>query len=342
MNTQNDKKPPLGVIGSVKAGFELVGRRLWLIALPILLDLLLWLGPQVSLAPLMERVIRMIQSQAVSNSLMAEQTAQAIQTLEMIGEQLDIISLLSTIPLLNLPSLLAWRLSESISPLGELTVLQVSNFSAMLGWIILLAPIGLLLGFLYTNSMAHRVRELRAPNNADKDRNEHLDLSHDVVRTNMGKLLRIFLFAFGLLVFGGLSGGVWAVFVGILTLISPLLGIVVWIAGLGVGIYLGLHLMFVIPGLLVGERGLWQATWESFVLMKVQSPSILGLIVLILIIYKGLGVVWSLPVLDSWSLLIGILGHSCVASGLTAATFVFYQERIGQLAELRQAIASTS
>ena len=347
MNIQDDKKLPLGVIGSIRSGFELVGRRLWLITLPVLLDLLLWLGPQVSLGPLMDRVTQMMRSQAMSNSLTADQAAQAIQALETIGEQLDLISLLSAVPLLNLPSLMAWRLSEAISPLGELTVWPVSNFGAMLGWIMLLAPIGLLLGFLYSNGLAHWVRDFRSPDDVDGKEKEkekedgRADSSH-VVRTNTGKFLRTFLFAFGLLVIGGVLGGAWTVFVGILALLSPLLSIVVWMAGLGLGVYLGLHLVFVIPGLLVGERGLWQATWESFVLMKVQSPSIMGLIVLILVIYEGLSVIWSLPLLDSWSLLIGILGHSCVATGLTAATFIFYQERVGQLAELRQAIASMS
>ena len=33
----------------------------------------------------------------------------------------------------------------------------------------------------------------------------------------------------------------------------------------------------------------------------------------------------------------GVLGNSCIATGLTAATFVFYQERIGMLPELLKA-----
>jgi hypothetical protein len=46
-----------------------------------------------------------------------------------------------------------------------------------------------------------------------------------------------------------------------------------------------------------------------------------------------LGFIWSLPTSDSWTLLIGIVGNGCIATGLTAATFVFYRERIGQLPE---------
>jgi hypothetical protein len=56
----------------------------------------------------------------------------------------------------------------------------------------------------------------------------------------------------------------------------------------------------------------------------------------VVVIYEGLGFVWSLPSGDSWALLIGILGNGCIATGLTAATFVFYQEQIGQLPKLDQ------
>jgi hypothetical protein len=87
-------------------------------------------------------------------------------------------------------------------------------------------------------------------------------------------------------------------------------------------------LLFVVHGVLLGGRGLLQAIWESVVLIHTQLPSIVGLLMLVLVIYEGLGFVWSLPSGDSWSLLVGILGNACIATGLTAATFVFYQERL--------------
>ncbi|HDQ73237.1 MAG TPA: hypothetical protein ENN19_14265 [Chloroflexi bacterium] len=335
MSIQNEKQTPLGVIGSITAGFEIVGWRLWLVALPMLLDLLLWLGPQISLDPLMDRIVIAMRTQAMPTSLMAQQIDQAIQTLETIGEGLDLASLLSVIPLLHLPSLLAWRLSEAISPMGDLTVLSVSNFGVLLGWMILLMPIGLLLGFLYLNGLARRVRDARLPDQSNAD-------SSLSARTNFGKFIRVLLFAFVLLVVGVVLGGVWMLVVGMMALISPVLGFVMWALGMGLGIYLALNMVFVVPALLVGERGLWQAIWESFVLMQMQAPSVLGLLLLTFVIYEGLGLVWTLPSLDSWSMLLGIFGNSCVATGLAAATFVFYQERVGQLAELRQTTASTS
>jgi hypothetical protein len=89
--------------------------------------------------------------------------------------------------------------------------------------------------------------------------------------------------------------------------------------------------LFVVPGVLVGGRGLLRAIWESILLIHTQFSSVVGLVLLVVVISQGLGFVWSLPSGDSWLLLIGILGNGCIATGLTAALFVFYQERVGQL-----------
>ncbi|MGC8839802.1 MAG: hypothetical protein ACP5UM_15485, partial [Anaerolineae bacterium] len=42
----------MGVIDALSAGFALVARRAWLMAIPILVDLFLWLGVRLSLEPL--------------------------------------------------------------------------------------------------------------------------------------------------------------------------------------------------------------------------------------------------------------------------------------------------
>jgi hypothetical protein len=59
------------------------------------------------------------------------------------------------------------------------------------------------------------------------------------------------------------------------------------------------------------------------------------------LIYQGLGYVWSLPSGDSWLLLMGILGNSCIATALITGTFVFYQERIKTLKRQRPPVAIT-
>ena len=55
---ENTRPPVRGVIDTVSAGYTLVGRHPWLIAIPIVLDLLLWAGPRLGIAPLIADFLR--------------------------------------------------------------------------------------------------------------------------------------------------------------------------------------------------------------------------------------------------------------------------------------------
>jgi len=48
---------PSGVIETLSAGYTAVNRQLWVLMLPILLDVFLWLGPHVSYSPLVGPVV---------------------------------------------------------------------------------------------------------------------------------------------------------------------------------------------------------------------------------------------------------------------------------------------
>src|SRR5260221_12843756 len=48
--------PPQGIIASLVTGFEAINTRLELILLPLALDLFLWLGPHLSISPLVPQV----------------------------------------------------------------------------------------------------------------------------------------------------------------------------------------------------------------------------------------------------------------------------------------------
>ncbi|MEE9617614.1 MAG: hypothetical protein V3T90_11515 [Anaerolineae bacterium] len=315
--TQEEATGPLGVIGCLAAGFEMLGRNLWLVVLPVLLDLLLWLGPRFSIVPLLHWFVALLMSQPTPDPATAHQVAQAVQLLEQFGEQFNLLSLLSGLPLLNVPSLLTRQTSVTVSPLGEPHVLLVASVLALLAWVVVLVPIGLVLGTLYLSSLAHRVRAMRSSDEQGADQ-----------AIGAVKLVRVFLFVAGVLMVGTVLVPLWLLLAGAAAAIWPLLGFLVWALGVGVMGYLALHLLFVVHGVLLGGRGLLQAIWESVVLIHTQLPSIVGLLMLVLVIYEGLGFVWSLPSGDSWSLLVGILGNACIATGLTAATFVFYQERL--------------
>lgn len=328
MNTRAERETTgqLGVIGCLAAGFEMVGRNLYLAILPMLLDLFLWLGPHLSIAPLLRQFAALLLAQPAPDAEVASQIAQAVQLLEQFGEQFNLFSLFSLLPLFDVPSLLARHAPGMVSPLGESHVLAVTSVLALMAWAMVLLPAGLALGALYLNGLAHRVRTAHST-------------SAPPHSSTAGKLVRVFLFAVGLLMIGMTIIPLWLLLAGVAAAIVPLLGFLAWMLGVGIASYVALHLLFVVHSILLGERGLLPAIWESIVLIHTQFSSVVVLVVLTMMIYAGLGFVWSLPSGESWFLLIGILGNACIATGLIAATFVFYQERIGQLPKKRHASA---
>ena len=350
-DTKEEKSArPLGVVGSLAAGFEMIGRRLSLVALPVLLDLLLWLGPRISIAPLVEQFTAFLLSRPAPDPTTARQVEQAAQLVAQFGERSNLLSLLSALPLLNVPSLLAQHAPGAVSPLGEPGVLWTKSALVMMAWAVVLVPVGLLLGFLYLNSLARWIRTVRPPASqapvpgqvegaaSGEGEGQRVPVG---TTSSVGKLVRVILFAAGLLAIGMALVPLWTLLVGTIMAIAPPLGILVWSLGIGLASYFVLHLLFVVPGVLLGGRGLLRAIWESILLIHTQFPSVLALVLLVIVIDQGLGFVWSLPSGESWSLLVGILGNGCIATGLTAALFVFYQERVGQLQTTRQVSAES-
>lgn len=325
---RKDRTSPKGVIGCLSTGFELLSRNLGLIILPVLLDLLLWWGPRISIAPLLRGWGNIIEAQSSATSDMTLQVDQVVEILELIGEQFNLLSLLGGLPLLQVPSLLVQRAPGGISPLGKPVVFSIANFLALAPWWTGLILFGLLMGAWYLNGLAQRVYSIPSPAVEKIKETANVD-------DEMERLLRAFMFGVVLLMGVTVVIFLWLLLVAFAALIAQLLGTLVWVVGGGLIGYAVLHLMFVPPSLLLGGRSLLRAMWESIVLTHSQLSSVLGLVLLAVVIYEGLGFAWSLPSGDSWALLIGIVGNAAIATGLTVGVFVFYREQMGHL--LRQA-----
>ncbi|MEA3341112.1 MAG: hypothetical protein U9R15_14200, partial [Chloroflexota bacterium] len=338
--TREEPLRPLGVIGCLMTGFDIVSRRLWLIALPVLLDMFLWLGPRLSVSPLLRGLVAFLRTQPAPDSTTARQVMEATRYLEQVSAHINLLALLSRLPLLNVPSLLAWRMPAS--PLGEPQEVLVTGLLSLASWGILLIPTGLVLGFLYLNGLARHIRGTRSSDEQKPASDEAEGTEQATVeREGAWRFIRVLLFAAGLLAAGAIITPPWLLVVGTVEALVPGMGFWLLIFSMGLAGYLGLHLLFVVPGVMVGGRGLWQATWESVGLTHTQLFPMMGLILLAAVIYGGLSYVWLLPSTDSWALLVGIVGNGCIATGLTAAGFVFYQERIRQLTAAIQAAAKT-
>ncbi len=319
----------MGTLACITTGFEVTARHPTLMVLPLLLDLFLWLGPRLSVAPILKGIKAFLARWMTIDVGLPEVTesyAAAGQILDELSQGYNLFSLLNTGPLLGVPVLTPARMSAA-SPVGVQPAVEIgSPFLAMLGMAIL-ALMGLALSALYLRSIALRViEETEAPLPGPKS-----------FRHTWAQFVKL-----GLLLFAVILG-----FSMILSFIVTMMGLFSFaLAGLfmtlafSVMLFVLVHLVFTIPGMLQLRRGVLRAMRESLLLTRGDFLNVVFLLGLVFVISQGLNVVWTLPEPDSWAALVGLAGHAFVSTALTAALFVFYQERLRFLEVLKQLYAT--
>ena len=209
--------PPQGIIASLVTGFEAINTRLELILLPLALDLFLWLGPHLSISPLVPQVEAAMSSviAAAGNDPATQSNFQVIRrALEDYGATFNVFSFLSTAPL-GLPSLLAGR-GPVLTPTGNPVVWTVNSVPLYLllwGTFVLL---GLLLGAFYFGIIAQQVRDKRL----------RWGMLLRQVWGDWARLTALAVLAAGAIL---LLGFPVLLVTGLLSLISPILGGLVWV-----------------------------------------------------------------------------------------------------------------
>src|SRR5689334_3260070 len=133
--------PPPGVIGSLKAGFDVVSSHVLLILLPFVLDLFLWLGPRLSVDKVLGPLYTIIFAQARQTLTSPDDIQRLVTVQGLFNEGLQrfnlvsLISRLQTFPI-GISSLVA-RTMPADSPLGMQNIVQLSSLG-LLGCMLLL------------------------------------------------------------------------------------------------------------------------------------------------------------------------------------------------------------
>jgi hypothetical protein len=318
--------PPQGIIASLVTGFEAINARLELILLPLALDLFLWLGPHLSVGPLVPQVEAAMNSlvAAAGNDAATQSNFQIIRTaLEDFGANFNVFSFLSTAPL-GLPSLLASR-GPVRTPAGSPVVWNVNSMPLYLLLWGVFVLLGLLLGAFYFDIIAQQVRDKRL----------RWGMLLRQVWGDWARLTALSVIALVAIIVLGLP---ILLLTALLSIISPVLGGLVWVGGLMVILWVLFYGGFALHGMLLQRRSLPHALWDSARLVQINLPYAAGLFVVVVVINLGLALVWNIPSDDSWLLVLGLAGHALISTALVAATFVFYQDRYRWWVEMRQTL----
>lgn len=294
------------VIDTLTAGFNTVTKKLWLATLPMVVDLFLWLGPKVSVAPVIEKMTTSFR-QAMDA---LGSTAADPGLVDMFEAAIDQFQ--STIGSTNLLALLSWgRLGmPSIAGIRPIDlkvdrVVQVSEYGQMLLVQVLIMALGLFVACIFLGMLACEVR------------GEALDLVGLSRRVPLYWLRMLaILVPLGVALFFALFSGF---------LLGPF-GFFVWVLVLWAMLYMS----FIPQAITLAEDGPRGAVWHSFTVVRLNFWPSVGLVLLINVITTGLSLVWRLLMVSPVGMLVAILANAYVGTGLTVAAFIFYRERIAE------------
>ena len=294
-----------GVVDSLSAGFGVVNEQPWIILLPVVLDLFFLFGPRVSIAPVVSQVVTMpFFMQAFGPDARGPAIAFA--------EEANVLGLLSpggltlptVVPLLGI----ARGSFMMVDSAGSVVLLA-------LGAILL----GVFLGCVYRAVLAQQAREGEL--SAQRIPGESVVAWYRVISLALLMLVAGFIVILPLAFIAAVASLVTSAATALMTAIVTTIAIAAQ-----------LYLFFASDAIFVSQVGPIQAIRRSAAVVHAGVWSALTLAILVTVITIGMGRLWVLLASQaSWGLALGIVGNAYIASGLAAATMLFYRERMESL-----------
>ncbi|NOX62107.1 MAG: hypothetical protein GXP42_09215 [Chloroflexi bacterium] len=329
----NVASKPLGVIDAVRLGIDIVNRNLWLLALPVLVDLLLWQGPRLSISPLVRRGVDMMLSQPDAPADLARDMTAYAEQLRALGDNFNLLILLAG-TILPFPSFFA-RSDAALEIGGAGPVIVLSWEQAALFTLILL-PLGLLIASIWLALLARSV-------------DNGLTRWRLVLRRAGWIWLNGGLYLLALIVFSLALSGLFVLLMSVIMLVAGAagLGVVNFLFAIFLGFSLWLSvgliiaLSFVVAAIALDGVNVARAVWRSLNVVGRNFSSTVGLLLLLFIITEGFARIWLRLSVSDWGVALGIVGSAYLGSALTAALFQFYRARYQSWQRVRSEVANT-
>lgn len=295
---------PPGLIASFAAGFDAIANNILVIALPVLLDLFLWLGPHLWLKQLIQPWIDSLTALSAQFSTASLDPAVLNQITDYVN-RFNLFSILRTFPV-GTSSLMSGQLTTQ-TPFGGPPGFEANSIAGFFGWGLLIVLIGWIIGSVYFQWISSVALKL-----------PHRSILPSVLQAILlSAIWVVLLFVVGLPVL---------VFFSILQMISQLLAQgALLLLGL-FSLWLVLPIFFSPHGIFTYQQNALHAILNSLRMIRYTLPTS-GLFLLgVILIGQGLDFLWRTPPDGSWWMLVGITGHAFVSTALLAASFVYYRD----------------
>lgn len=312
------------LIDSISEGYAAINRRPWIILLPILLNVYLWFGPQLSLGPLITGAVGALRQ--MQPAVVADEETQRIydQLLAMSGLDLRAeLAVLNYVPTLQryvvgaagngAATPVAPQVLQPIDPQRSGTIELRSIGAAVLAFLAI-NSVALTLSALFLGQAGAAVRRDWSPRmglqRAPRIGASILAALGVVLAVGLTLALPLLFFTFLLLQLSQLLGGL-------------LLFLLYW-AGVWVSIYIG----FTREAIVVSGLGPLRAIYASFNVVRRNFWGTLGFLIVTWVVHLGSGVIWQALASSLAGALIAIVGSAYIGTGLVAARMAFYHERL--------------
>ncbi|MHB1296089.1 MAG: hypothetical protein ACYC4R_13955 [Anaerolineae bacterium] len=294
----------MNIIETLTAGFSSVARKPGLIIVPMLLNLFLWLGPTISVAPAVEdlftgyRQVLQTPGDASPDAALTDLASESLNDLQTSISQKNLFSLLawSTI---GFPVIFGWQIAGPISG----PVYEARSVGEMIGLTLAILAIGLAIACALLGMVGQTVR------------GERINVLHLLQRLPtywLNLVLIIVPLGMAILVAGTMGMA-----------LGPF-GFFVWV-GL---IWLLLLVSFVPEAITMTEASPLAALRDSLIVVRLNFWPTMGLIVLTNVIATGLSLVLQNVMVSSLGTLVAMLVYAFIGTGLLAAIFIFYRDRL--------------
>ncbi len=299
--------PPPGIIGSLRTGFDVIAGHVAIILMPLALDLLLWLGPRLSMDRLVQPLFKQLATIATSGGLRPEDIQNTLDMYSKFFQAFNLLGILRTFPI-GISSLMSGVMPTQ-TPMGAASVLEVGSVLQALGLGLILTFAGWVLGGLYFQWVA----ALATP-----------DSPVDARTSPMRAVLQTILYAIIFSIIAWVVGLPIALLLYALFMINSLLGEGVLLLLGFLSMWLVVPLFFSPHGIYVRKQNAFASILSGFQMTRFTLPTSSLFVLTVLLLGIGLNFLWSQPADNSWLVLVGIFGHAFITTALLASSFVYY------------------
>lgn len=309
MTVAKPEKPAL--IDTISAGYAILNRKLWVLIIPVALNLYFWLGAKLSFAPflsLLRDKLSLLVSSLVPDPLYQEQLVVSIQNADM-RQPLARMNLVPVLP--------SWLLQDHAPFSGEPWYIRGAGAAAIS--LVVINLLALLFSSTFLLVLADGLNRQRC---------------RPLVRVGQTLVAALRIGGYWLLLIGCLFVFAAPAFFLVLpmdnelgqslTVLLVLLTFVTWF-------WLYLYTGFALEAIALNKVGLLKALRQSVQIVEYNFFSAVGLLLLSFLILHGMRLVWEALAQNLAGLLLAMAGSAYIGSGLVAARLVFYRDRLALL-----------